>query len=202
MTTDIIGKGSSTLVIVLHEIYGLNQFMKETCRLISELGADVVCPNLIDREVPFDYSEVDEAYRHFTENIGFITAMNKVNSIIMDFNANYEKILIVGYSIGATIAWLCSEDEKIDGIIGFYGSRIRNYTEISPKCPTLLFFPEKEHSFQVDELLKKLEKENVQVLKLEGLHGFSDPYSPNYHPASAQNGFDKLLDVVQTAIDD
>ncbi|MGM7719933.1 dienelactone hydrolase family protein [Metabacillus sp. Hm71] len=140
MTTDIIGKGSSTLVIVLHEIYGLNQFMKETCRVVSELGADVVCPNLIDREVPFDYTEVDEAYQHFTENIGLISAKNKVNSIIMDLNAKYEKILILGYSIGATIAWLCSEDDKIDGIIGFYGSKIRNYTEISPKCPTLLFF--------------------------------------------------------------
>ena len=88
---------------------------------------------------------------------------------------------LIGYSIGATIAWLCSgEDIMCDGIIGYYGSRIRDYMSITPKCPVLLIFPTEEKSFNVKELVISLKKWNVTVHILRGKHGFSDPCSKNY----------------------
>ncbi|MGG4152423.1 hypothetical protein [Peribacillus muralis] len=41
---------------------------------------------------------------------------------------------------GAIVAWMCSEEECVDGIAGFYGSPIRNYSELVPQYPVLLFF--------------------------------------------------------------
>ena len=67
-----------------------------------------------------------------------------------------------------------------DGIIGYYGSRIRDYMSITPKCPVLLIFPSEEKSFNVEEIVDYLGKWNIDVHILSGKHGFSDPFSKNY----------------------
>lgn len=188
-----IQKDSDTVIIVIHEIYGLNEHMQGFCESLSNQGFDVICPNLLDRETPFDYSQEDAAYRHFMENVGFTGALHKIKDILTDVQDEYQKIFILGFSAGATVAWLCSEDECVDGMVGYYGSRIRNYVELTPQCPTLLFFPQEESAFNVDELILALEIKNIEVHKFNGKHGFSDPYSSKYHVESAQNAFSKMM---------
>lgn len=189
-----IQRNSNKLIIVVHEIYGLNQHMMKVCKSLSEIGFDVICPNLLENEAPFDYSIEEAAYRNFMENIGFINARNKIKHIIQEIKHQYEKVFIVGFSVGATVAWLCSEESEIDGIVGYYGSRIRSYLEIEPLSPTLLFFPESEKSFNVDELIPQLEKKNIEIHKLPVEHGFSDLYNSKYNAKSAQESFDIMVD--------
>ncbi|WP_342416481.1 dienelactone hydrolase family protein [Paenibacillus sp. FSL R10-2782] len=189
-----IDKKSDTVIVVLHEIYGINQHIQNICRLLSDQGYDVICPNLLGRETPFDYSQEETAYRNFMENVGFTHASYQIESLLSSIRDRYKKVFIVGFSIGATIAWLCSEEKYVDGIVGYYGSRIRNYLEITPQCPTLLFFPQEEPSFNVDELIIALDNSNIRVHKCNGQHGFSDPYSPRYNVHSAQKSFSEMVD--------
>lgn len=192
-----IDNGSNTLIIVLHEIYGINLHMKSFCHSLSGLGYDVICPNLLIRETPFEYSEDKVAYQHFMEKVGFIAASEVIKSIVIRSKDKYENIYMIGFSIGATIAWLCSEEDHLNGIVGYYGSRIRDYLEINPKCPTMLFFPEQEQSFNVAELLPKLNKVGISTQQFKGKHGFSDPYSFTYHEESASDAFSKLTDFIK-----
>ncbi|MEB4783980.1 dienelactone hydrolase family protein [Paenibacillus jamilae] len=189
-----IDKKSDTLIVVLHEIYGINQHIQNYCSLLLDEGYDVICPNLIGKETPFDYSQEEAAYAHFIKNIGFKRASYHIESLLLSIQARYKKVFIVGFSIGATIAWLCSKEKYVDGIVGYYGSRIRNYLEITPHCPTLLFFPQEEISFNVDELISALDNHNIQIHKFSGQHGFSDPYSPRYHVHSAQQSFIEMVE--------
>jgi len=68
----------------------------------------------------------------------------------------------------------------IDGVVGYYGSRIRDYIDVTAKCPVTLFFAAEEKSFDVETLVKSLNKTNVDAQILEGGHGFSDPFNRNY----------------------
>jgi dienelactone hydrolase len=179
--------------IHLHEIYGINQHIKNFCDLLSKQDFDVICPNLFEREQPFDYSEEGIAYLNFMENVGFTDAVHKLTKILLDVRNKYKKIYIIGFSVGATVAWLCSEEECIDGVVGYYGSRIRNYTQIVPRCPTILFFSQEEQPFNVDELISNLDKKNIVIYKYFGQHGFSDPYSTKFNEKSAQNAFNEML---------
>ncbi|MDP1420534.1 dienelactone hydrolase family protein [Peribacillus simplex] len=188
-----IQKDSDTVIIVIHEIYGLNQHMQGFCESLSKQGFDVICPNLLGRKTPFDYSQEEAAYRHFMENVGFTNALHKIKEIGSNIKDEYQKIFILGFSAGATVAWLCSEEEWVDGIVGYYGSRIRNYLELTPQCPALLFFPQEESAFNVDELISALERKNIEVHKFNGKHGFSDPYSSKYHVESAQKAVSKMM---------
>jgi dienelactone hydrolase len=112
------------------------------------------------------------------KNVGFSSAVKQVNSIIKEIKPKYKYIFILGFSIGATIAWLCSDgDTKCNGIIGYYGSRIRDYLQVAPKCKTLLIFPSIEKSFDVNALIAALDrKTNISVYMLNGLHGLNNPF--------------------------
>lgn len=50
-----IRNGSETVIIVLHEIYGVNQHIKLICGHFSLKGYDVMCPNLININTSFSY---------------------------------------------------------------------------------------------------------------------------------------------------
>ncbi|NQD66365.1 dienelactone hydrolase family protein [Bacillus haikouensis] len=189
-----IHQKSNTLLLVLHEIYGINQHMQSFCELLSKQNVDVICPDLAENETSFDYSDEDAAYRHFMDHTGFIYAAQKIRNSLSGLKERYEKIFIIGFSAGATVAWMCCEEEYADGIVGYYGSRIRDYTDLNPECPVMLFFPEAEPSFNVDELIATLEKNKIETHKFKGKHGFSDPYSSSYHAESERKAFSKVIE--------
>lgn len=184
---------AKSAVIVIHEIYGVNQHMKNFCQSLREFEFDVFCPNLTVREIAFDYSQEGVAYQNFMENLGIPTALAQIKRLISDIKDNYQHVFVVGFSVGATVSWLCSEVNEVHGIVSYYGSRIRDYTGITHKCPALLFFPKKEQSFNVDELITILDKGNAKIHKFNGQHGFSDPFSPKYCAQSANNAFNKMV---------
>jgi dienelactone hydrolase len=192
-----IENGSDKLIIVLHEIYGINKHITDICDLLSEQDFDVICPNLLDKNSPYDYSEEEEAYQNFMYKLGFTHALQKVKKIILEKKEHYSKIFIIGFSIGATIAWLGSQEKSVDGVIGYYGSRIRDYLYIYPNCSTLLFFSIEEKSFNVDKIIPTLEKKDVRIHICKCQHGFSDPYTPKYHKESAEYAFRETLNFLK-----
>ena len=147
-------------VIVVHEIYGINQNIKDICRSLKEYGFDVFCPNLLQKDMVFGYSEEKEAYQNYMEKVGVTAAVLEIESLISSIKDNYQKVFVVGFSIGATVSWLCSGVKGVHGVVGYYGSRIRDFVDITPKCPVLLFFPQEERSLNVDELISSLDKRN------------------------------------------
>lgn len=121
--------------------------------------------------------------------------VHEVGKILINSRAVYKNIVLLGFSVGATAAWICSEKENTaDKVIGYYGSRIRDYQTITPRCPTLLIFAKEEKSFNVSELTSVLEeKKSVNVSVLDGKHGFSDPFSKNFNEQS-QRRASELVD--------
>lgn len=181
-------------VIVLHEIYGVNQFIENACENIRNMGFDVCCPNLTGRQ-PFPYRESQKAYEHFTEKIGF-DVYKDIEKLLGELKEKYEKVFIVGFSIGATIAWRCCENTLCDGIVGYYGSRIRDYPELNPVCPTALIFAA-EDSFNVDEVILKLkDKQNLKLFKCEAKHGFMDHFSENFSRQCAEQAWETAKELL------
>jgi dienelactone hydrolase len=192
---------SDALIVVLHEIYGINGHIAGVCKDLADSGFDVLCPDLLDGKPAFDYGRQEDAYWYFMNYIGFEPAAKRVTFLIRQEESEYRHIFLLGFSIGATIAWLCGGDAaaagegfhcggnliRCDGIIGYYGSRIRDYTDVTPKCPTLLIYAEEEDAFDPVELQKEVAgKEKAEVHILKGKHGFADPFSSNFNEASAK----------------
>ncbi len=183
------GNTPRTLIIVLHEIYGVNRHILTVSDNFRQSGYDSINPDFSGVNIPFEYEDQEAAYKHFIDKVGFVRAVQTVKKLAAEARHSYRQVFLCGYSIGATVAWLCSEDRNIDGIIGYYGSRIRDYTGISPQCPVLLLFPSHEKSFDVCQVSSGLEKSNVEIHILNGEHGFADPFSPNYSEDSCNSAY-------------
>jgi dienelactone hydrolase len=185
-------------IIVIHEIYGVNKFIKDQCQKYQDYGYDVYCPDLIGR-TPFLYEESEEAYEYFNQNVGF-QVYKKINNYVQLLKERYDKVFLMGFSVGATIAWKCCENTLCSGIIACYGSRIREYTDLSPVCPTFLLFA-KEDSFDVSATVGKLrEKPNLTIMELEAKHGFLDSYSKQYNQEKAKVAKDAILNFMSRTI--
>lgn len=166
-------------IIVLHEIYGINKFIEDMCEKFKHAGFDVFCPNLINK-ASFPYTESQKAYQHFICHIGFDIYKEIVNEV-KQLKNKYEKVFIVGFSVGATVAWRCCENPLCDGIISCYGSRIRDYTNLTPACSTLLIFA-KEDFFNVDLLIEQLKvKPHIEIFEFNAKHGFMDSFSHSFN---------------------
>ncbi|PIC65170.1 hypothetical protein CSV79_02580 [Sporosarcina sp. P13] len=188
-----IHNGCDRLLIVIHEIYGINQYITDICNELAAEGFDILCSNLLEREVPFEYSEEKKAYHYFMENVGFTKGVNQIKKILRYNQKNYSRIYILGFSVGATIAWLCSEEPGLDGVVGYYGSRIRDYTELEPVCPVLLLVSATEKSFTVPNLVTTLKKKSISVKVYDAHHGFSDSYSSVYNEELAEDARNTTL---------
>lgn len=183
-------------IILIHEIYGVNSHIKNMKVFLEKLGASVYTPNLLDIEKPFPYSEEEKAYSHFMQNVGFEKGTRHIEQLIDQLNEQYDQVGIIGFSVGATIAWFCSIHHEISFAVCCYGSRIRSYTSIEPECPVLLIFPEKEESFDLDDLIENLKQkrnENIKMQRFSGSHGFIDPYSDKYAALAAEKAL-RLID--------
>lgn len=183
---------SNTVVVVLHEIYGINNHIRQVCDTIAQYGVDVIAPDLTGNA--FGYDQEDIAYENFMGNIGFEAAYKQIFEVLQRTRTSHKKVYLLGYSIGATLAWQCGATGLCDGVIGFYGSRIRDYLTLTPTCPVLLFFPEQEKSFAVEDLIVRISScANVRVKKLAGQHGFADAFSPSYNQESAKKAYKEML---------
>jgi len=190
-------QGSDTVIVILHEIYGVNKHILRVCENCAEYGIDVIAPNLLQGHEPFGYDQEMMAYNYFMSNVGFASSVNQVKEVLQCARTNYKKVYLLGYSVGATITWLCTETGLCDLGIGFYGSRIRDYLAVEPKCPVLLFFPAEEKTFDVDNLILQLRNfEQIQVEKLCGQHGFADQFSRNYHQKSSIHACKAIMEFV------
>ena len=178
-------------IILLHEIYGWNPFMDAQRRKLEKLGFAVFCPDFYGGCV-FGYEETEQAYTCFYEQVG-LEAFRRVWEQVDILRKQYESVYILGFSVGATLAWRCSENRNCAGVIACYGSRIREYPEVMPRCPTLLLFAEKD-SFDVPALAGRLEQTpNTRVRLFPGEHGFLDPDSGHYHGPAAKEAEAEIL---------
>lgn len=171
-------------VIILHEIYGTNKFIEDVCSEYHMGGFDVFCPEMLPRKC-FSYSDASEAYHYFINEVGFDYYI-EVEHLVESIKLRYDKVFIIGFSVGATIAWRCCENIMCDGIICCYGSRIRDYLLLQPCCPILLLFAQQD-SFDVDSVVNELqEKSDVEIHKLKASHGFMDQYSISFNKEQSE----------------
>jgi len=175
--------GRSIALIVLHEIYGINEFIEMTCLQYQRKGFDVFCPDLLGRK-NFPYSAAPEAYAFFMDRVR-LEVDDKIRGLVSRLKTEYEMVFLLGFSVGAAIAWRCCENPGISGIIGCYGSRIRDHLELQPACPVLLIFADHD-AFDVARVVSRLHRKgNTEVRVLKGEHGFLDPFGRHYESEQA-----------------
>ncbi|MEG0176976.1 dienelactone hydrolase family protein [Anaerorhabdus sp.] len=182
-------------VILLHEIYGVNEFIEKKKRELELLGFDVYVPNLLERPA-FSYEQKEVAYDFFMNRVGF-DKDKQVLYLTTKLKRHYNKVIVIGFSVGATIAYKCSESDLVDGVICCYGSRIRDYADINPQCPTLVILSNDDTEVILNQIK---EKSNIEILLFDSKHGFIDEYSTAYNEIDSNLAMKAIVTFIENKI--
>ena len=164
-------------IILVSDVFGVTPALLE---ISEKLGAcSIVDPY---KGQMMEFQNEAEAYSYFVKEIGLD---NYLSSLLKAVESIESQATLIGFSIGASVIWRLSEKEDnnlIKQAFCFYGSQIRNFTQIEPRFKVCLVFPKSEPHFDVVELQDNLRKKaNVKTKKVEYLHGFMNYHSNNYN---------------------
>ncbi|WP_083244588.1 MULTISPECIES: dienelactone hydrolase family protein [Lysinibacillus] len=184
-------------IFILHEIYGINQFIKEQAQSYLDEYTSVCCVSLYPEGKSFSYKQEQQAYDYFLHTVGFDAPLEMLSKKLLEACEKYDEVVLIGYSVGATLAWRLST-LPLHRVICVYGSRIRQFLDVQPSCPTLIILPSYESSFDVNAIKQELgHKFNVQTEQYQGHHGFMDTYNSNFCPASYLQAHAKILNFLR-----
>lgn len=171
-----------TTLFLVADIFGRTRAFESIGQQLSETVPDI---RIIDPYQGLDHLFETEAkaYAYFMDRVGLASYASILTDALADPGPD---TILIGFSVGASALWSVSDRllfRHIKKAFCFYGSQIRQYTDITPRFDMELIFPEQEPHFDVDELIGILTvKDRVSCSKAKGLHGFMNELSPHFDP--------------------
>jgi len=141
--------GSGPGMIVLQELFGVNQSLRDICELYAEEGYVALVPDLfwrIEAVVSFSDSEADvkEALRRYT---GFdldqgLKDIGDTLRALRQMAVCNGKVGVIGFGLGGKLAYLAAARCEVNAAVGYYGVGIESHLgeAASIRCPLVLHF--------------------------------------------------------------
>lgn len=180
-------------LIIVADIFGITESINQLTTRLSPCYSEVT---VIDpyKGQKISFRNEESAYRYFQQHCGIDKLTDLLEKEVIN---SIEPTDIIGFSVGGTSAWEISGKDSINirKVVSFYGSRIRDKTDISPNYPTSLIFPAKEENFELEPVIKTVEnKQNVKIIRTNYLHGFMNRESANFSATGYKYFSDWLIE--------
>ncbi|HKD69358.1 MAG TPA: dienelactone hydrolase family protein [Candidatus Binataceae bacterium] len=206
--------GPFPTMLVVHEIFGVHEHIKDICRRLAKVGYFAVAPALYAREG--DVSAM-------TEMKGVMKVVSRVpdSQVAADLDATVKwaagtgkadtaKLGIVGFCWGGRQVWLyAAHNPNLKAGVAWYGVLHWTKNPLTPKDPVDLvpqmnapvlglYGGADDHipAAQVDELrlsLKAAGKPSEIIIYPGTPHGFNADYRPSYRPRQAKDAWQRML---------
>lgn len=184
-------------LIVIQEFFGVNEHIREICRHYAGHGFHVISPVLyhrVDKVSPYGVSlPYEEASvpigRRLRAQVGWDSATRDVAAAVSALDA--QKIAVIGYCWGGTLAWLSATRLGVDCAIGYYGGQIHEFAHEKPRCPVMLHFGARDTSIPMQrvDLVRSVHPEVTIHVYPEAGHSFNCDKSPKFHADSSRLAF-------------
>jgi carboxymethylenebutenolidase len=202
------------VVLVNEEIFGVHEYIKDTCRRFAKLGYLAVAPEIYARIADLskmtDIQQIvrdviskkpdEEMYSDLDATLTW-AAHNKGSGVA---------IAETGFCRGGRNTWLyAAHNPKLKAAVAWYGPIKSPTSAIQPlaaidiadqlKCPLLCLYGGKDTSIAVADLEEAATKAKAAHKTVEvhvypdAPHGFHADYRPSYRQADAEDGWTRML---------
>jgi carboxymethylenebutenolidase len=199
LATPKSGKGPGILVI--QEIFGVNQVMRDITDGFAAQGYVALCPDLFWRQEPgiqltdkteAEWARAFQLYQGFDEAKG-VNDLKASLAHLRGLPACTGKAGSVGYCLGGKLAYLMATRSDADCNVGYYGVGIDKALDEASKItrPLMLHIAEKdefcppEAQAQIKAVLGKNPKVTIHSYPGVG-HAFARPGGEHYDKAAAE----------------
>ena len=208
------GKNLPTVVVV-QEIFGVHEHIKDICRRFAKLGYFAVAPELYARQGDVSkIKNIQEVISQVVSKVPDAQVMSDLDATVAwaksTGQADTTKLGITGFCWGGRIVWLyAAHNPKLKAGVAWYGRLITDTDKLRPKnpidivsdlkAPVLALYGEADGGIPVESVekmraaLKAAGKQAEIVLYPETPHGFYADYRESYRKAAADDGWRRLL---------
>ena len=203
-----------SLVLVVHEIFGVHEHIKDLCRRLAKAGYMAVAPELFARQGDVakmtDIGEIlskvvsktadEQVMRDLDATIDWAKAQGKVDG---------DKIAVTGFCWGGRVVWLYATSGRVKAGAAWYGRLSNPVNAMQPrsvvdvaaklKAPVLGLYGGKDTGIPVAhvEMMKReiaaAKGKSEIVVYPEAGHAFAADYRPSYDKASAEDAWKRML---------
>jgi carboxymethylenebutenolidase len=190
-------------VIVLQEIFGIDRHVRADVERWAKMGYEAIAPALFDRLQRDFHAEHDEAGIQAGLEKARATPLPQALADIAaarDFlKQRGEKVCVVGYCYGGSLAWLAAA--RLDGLSAsssYYGSLVKQFAAEPLKCPTIVHLGRTDPGIAADEVEAEVRAHHpdVPVHIYEGAgHGFNNQSPERYNAEAADLARHRTLEL-------
>ena len=210
------GKTGLPVVLVIQEIFGVHEYIADTCRRFAKAGYLAIAPELYARQGdPAMYGEMAKLMAEVVSKVPDAQVMADLDGAVQwaaAHGGDPARVGITGFCWGGRITWLYAAHGPVKAGVAWYGRLQGNKNELQPmypidlvakfKAPVLGLYGGKDTGIpqeSVDAMKAALKsgsaaaKASEFVIYPDAPHAFHADYRPSYREQAAQDGWAHML---------
>ena len=211
------GQPQPPVVLVVSEIFGAHEYIRDTCRRLAKLGYCAIAPDLFARQGdPRQIASIPEILEKITNKTPDAQVMSDLDACVAwaaSKGADTGRLALTGFCWGGRITWLYSDHKpQVKAGVAWYGRLVGEVNEVTPrhpiniaadlKAPVLGLYGGLDTGIPletVEAMEKALQQGNAAAKASEihvydnAPHAFHADYRPSYRKEEAEDGWKRML---------
>lgn len=202
------------VVLVVQEIFGVHEYIKDVCRRLAKAGYLAVAPELYARQG--DVSKMSDIQKILDTVVAKVADAQVLGDLdataawAANNGGNTGKLAVTGFCWGGRIVWLyAAHNPKLKAAVAWYGRLTGDKDALHPqqpielvkslKVPVLGLYGGEDQGIPVKSVealrddFKAAKSSSEIVIYPNAGHAFHADYRPSYRQGPAEDGWKRLL---------
>jgi carboxymethylenebutenolidase len=206
--------GPFSVVLVVQEIFGVHEHIKDVCRRFAKLGYLAVAPELYARQGDVSkLSDINDIITKVVSKVPDSQVMADLDATVawakQSGAGDIQRLGITGFCWGGRIVWLyAAHSPQLKAGVAWYGRLAGKQSETQPKhpldvaaslkAPVLGLYGGNDQGISLEDVeqmqkaLKAAGNPSQIIVYPDTPHGFHADYRPSYRKEQAQDGWKRL----------
>lgn len=215
------GKTGLPVVLVVQEIFGVHEYIADTCRRLAREGYLAIAPDLYARQGDArQYTDISKLMAELVSKVPDAQVLADLDGAVQWAGAHggdLGKVAITGFCWGGRITWLYAAHGPVKAAVAWYGRLVGANTALTPKnpidlaatlhAPVLGLYGGADSGIPLDTIDKMKDalatgnaasRASQFVVYPDAPHAFHADYRPSYRKEAAEDGWKRALQWFRT----
>jgi carboxymethylenebutenolidase len=207
--------GPFSLVLVVQEIFGVHEHIKDLCRRFAKEGYLAVAPELYARQGDVSkFTDYKQIFAEVVSKVPDAQVMSDLDATVAwagkSGSGDVKRVGVTGFCWGGRITWLyAAHSRQLKAGVAWYGRLAGEATELQPKypldvvaelkAPVLGLYGGQDQGIPLADVekmraaLAAAKNPSEIVVFPAAQHGFNADYRPSYRPDAARDAWRQCL---------
>ena len=210
------GKTGLPVVLVIHEIFGVHEYIADTCRRFAKAGYLAIAPQLFARQGdPGQYTEAAKLMAEIVSKVPDAQVIGDLDATVqwaVAHGGDAARVGVTGFCWGGRMTWLYAAHGPVRAAVAWYGRLVGQPGGLTPKhpvdiplilkAPVLGLYGEKDTGIPldtVDKMKSALASGSPQarasefVVYPDAPHAFHADYRASFRKEAAEDGWKRAV---------